>query len=50
MPKELKLITTSGDRTARLWDVNYGFERLYSFNGHSDAVKCASFRPEDKGN
>lgn len=52
MPKELKLITASGDRTACLWDVSLSRElvEIQSFKGHTHTIKSAVFRHEDKGN
>ncbi|XP_014208104.1 protein lethal(2)denticleless [Copidosoma floridanum] len=50
MPKELKLITASGDRTASLWDVSQSpdFTEIQSFQGHTHTIKSAVFRHEDK--
>ena len=50
MPNELKLITASGDRTACLWDVNNSdIKALQVFHGHTNSIKCAVFRHQDKG-
>ena len=50
MPNELKLITASGDHTARLWDVNNSdIKALQIFHGHTNSIKCAVFRHQDKG-
>ncbi|XP_044010229.1 protein lethal(2)denticleless-like [Aphidius gifuensis] len=49
MPGELKLVTASGDQTARLWDVsNSDFKEIGVFSSHERSVKTAVFRPEDK--
>lgn len=44
MPHHLKLISASGDHTARLWDVSTSQLTLVrEFNGHSRSVKVATF-------
>ncbi|XP_011499985.1 PREDICTED: protein lethal(2)denticleless-like [Ceratosolen solmsi marchali] len=49
MPQELKLITASGDHTARLWDVSSsGFQELQIFHAHTRSIKSAVFRHHDK--
>ncbi|KAJ8684460.1 hypothetical protein QAD02_020252 [Eretmocerus hayati] len=48
MPQELKLITASGDRSACLWDVTAGIERVQTFHGHTHSIKSAVFRHSDK--
>ena len=50
MPKELKLVTASGDHSARLWDVSSNdFRLIQSFVGHTRSVKNVVFRHEDNG-
>jgi denticleless len=50
MPHHLKLISASGDHTARLWDVSTSQLTLVrEFNGHSRSVKVATF-PNDNCN
>lgn len=49
MPNELKLVTASGDQTARLWDVSTSeIVPIDCFSAHSRSVKTVVFRPEDK--
>ncbi|KAL7052113.1 hypothetical protein ACKWTF_004768 [Chironomus riparius] len=44
MPHHLKLISASGDHTARLWDVSTSkLTSIREFNGHSRSVKVATF-------
>lgn len=44
MPHHLKLISASGDHTARLWDVSTSkLQNIREFCGHSRSVKVASF-------
>lgn len=44
MPHHLKLISASGDHTARLWDVSTSkLTSIREFCGHSRSVKVASF-------
>lgn len=44
MPHHLKLISASGDHTARLWDVSTSkLMSIREFNGHSRSVKVATF-------
>lgn len=44
MPHHLKLISASGDHTARLWDVTTSkLTNIREFCGHSRSVKVASF-------
>lgn len=51
MPGELKLVTASGDHTARLWDVSGSDIRLINhFHAHTRSVKTAVFRFQDQGN
>ncbi|XP_058833548.1 protein lethal(2)denticleless [Topomyia yanbarensis] len=48
MPGDMKLVSASGDHTARLWALTES--KLVSsqvFNGHSRSVKTASFRQTD---
>jgi denticleless len=49
MPQELKLITASGDLTACLWDVSSEIKELQVFYGHTNSIKSAVFRNQDKG-
>ncbi|XP_012271438.1 protein lethal(2)denticleless isoform X2 [Orussus abietinus] len=49
MPGESKLVTASGDHTARLWDVTgSAITEIGHFHGHTRSVKTAVFRYEDK--
>ncbi|XP_015601565.1 protein lethal(2)denticleless [Cephus cinctus] len=49
MPGELKLVTTSGDHTARLWDVSrQEISQIDCFHAHTRSVKTAVFRQQDK--
>ncbi|XP_011309380.1 protein lethal(2)denticleless [Fopius arisanus] len=49
MPNELKLVTASGDQTARLWDVStQDITQIDCFSAHSRSVKTVVFRPQDK--
>ncbi|XP_043474621.1 protein lethal(2)denticleless [Leptopilina heterotoma] len=48
MPNELKLVTTSGDHSARLWDVSTSdFKLIQTFLGHTRSVKNVVFRTDD---
>ncbi|XP_033226127.1 protein lethal(2)denticleless [Belonocnema kinseyi] len=48
MPKEMKLVTASGDHSARLWDVTpTGFNLIQSFVAHTRSVKNVVFRQQD---
>uniref|UniRef100_A0A8C4QJL2 Denticleless E3 ubiquitin protein ligase homolog (Drosophila) n=2 Tax=Eptatretus burgeri TaxID=7764 RepID=A0A8C4QJL2_EPTBU len=47
MPGEAKLVTASGDQTARLWDVNTR-ENLGSFKGHHCSLRSVAFSKHDK--
>lgn len=50
MPGELKLVTASGDHTARLWDVSGSeIRQIDYFHAHTRSVKTAVFRYQDKG-
>lgn len=50
MPQESKLITASGDHTARLWDVSSSeIREVQCFHAHSRSIKSAVFRHQDKG-
>jgi len=50
MPGELKLVTASGDHTARLLDVSRPkIEQIACFHAHTRSVKTAVFRHQDKG-
>ncbi|XP_028049045.1 protein lethal(2)denticleless isoform X2 [Monomorium pharaonis] len=49
MPGEMKLVTVSGDHTARLWDVaSSDIKQINYFHAHTRSVKTAVFRDEDK--
>ncbi|KAK2587005.1 hypothetical protein KPH14_010972 [Odynerus spinipes] len=49
MPGELKLVTASGDHTARLWDVSRSeIKQIQYFHAHTRSVKTAVFRHQDK--
>lgn len=49
MPGELKLVTASGDHTARLWDVSRSeIKQIQFFHAHTRSVKTAVFRHQDK--
>ena len=50
MPKEMKLVTVSGDHTARLWDVTRPeIKQIKCFHAHTRSVKTAVFRDDDRG-
>jgi WD40 repeat protein len=44
-PDSKRLVTGSGDGTARLWDVAKG-EELMAFRGHRGAVRAVAFSPD----
>jgi WD40 repeat protein len=44
-PDGNKLLTASGDKTAKLWDIKSG-KLLHSFQGHTDVVRSANFSPD----
>ncbi|XP_076297342.1 WD40 domain-containing protein denticleless [Lasioglossum baleicum] len=49
MPGELKLVTASGDHTARLWDVSGSeIRQVDYFHGHTRSLKTAVFRYQDQ--
>ncbi|KAJ8676709.1 hypothetical protein QAD02_012496 [Eretmocerus hayati] len=49
MPQEMKLISVSGDHSARLWNVtSSGFDHLETFHAHTRSIKSAVFRYQDK--
>ncbi|XP_015191632.1 PREDICTED: protein lethal(2)denticleless [Polistes dominula] len=49
MPNDLKLVTVSGDHSAKLWDVSQSeIKQIDIFQAHLRSVKTAVFRPEDK--
>ena len=49
MPGELKLVTASGDHTARLWDVSGSeIKQIDYFHAHTRSVKTAVFRYQDQ--
>ncbi|CAO1420615.1 unnamed protein product [Diamesa hyperborea] len=48
MPYHLKLVSASGDHTAKLWDVTESkLIRIREFCGHTRSVKVATFRKND---
>lgn len=48
MPGHLKLVSASGDHTARLWDVTESkLINIREFCGHTRSVKVATFRKND---
>jgi len=50
MPGEMKLVTVSGDHTARLWDVTRPeIKQIKCFHAHTRSVKTAVFRDDDRG-
>ncbi|KAL0100334.1 hypothetical protein PUN28_019595 [Cardiocondyla obscurior] len=49
MPGEMKLVTVSGDHSARLWDVaGSEISQINYFHAHTRSVKTAVFRDNDK--
>ncbi|XP_076654973.1 WD40 domain-containing protein denticleless [Halictus rubicundus] len=49
MPGELKLVTASGDHTARLWDLSGSkIKQIDYFYGHTRSLKTAVFRYQDQ--
>ena len=46
-PDGKKIVTTSSDNTARIWDVNTG-KILSNLIGHTDEVTSATFSPDEK--
>jgi len=46
-PDGRRVVTTSQDRTARLWDASTGRESLV-LRGHEDLVSCAAFSPDGR--
>ncbi|XP_053978906.1 protein lethal(2)denticleless [Hylaeus anthracinus] len=49
MPGDLKLVTASGDHTARLWDVSGSqIKQIDYFHAHTRCVKTAVFRYQDQ--
>ncbi|XP_050464252.1 LOW QUALITY PROTEIN: protein lethal(2)denticleless [Cataglyphis hispanica] len=49
MPGDLKLVTASGDHTARLWDISRPeIKQINCFHAHTRSVKTAVFRYQDK--
>ncbi|XP_043255260.1 protein lethal(2)denticleless [Colletes gigas] len=49
MPGELKLVTASGDHTARLWDVSGSeIKQIDYFHAHTRSIKTVVFRYHDK--
>ncbi|XP_012060071.1 PREDICTED: protein lethal(2)denticleless, partial [Atta cephalotes] len=49
MPGEMKLVTVSGDHTARLWDVTGPeIKQIKCFHAHTRSVKTAVFRDDDR--
>lgn len=48
MPNEMKIISVSGDHTAKLWDLTESkLVETRVFHGHSRSVKTAAFRQAD---
>lgn len=48
MPYHLKLITASGDHSARQWDITESkLVQVREFRGHTRSVKTAVFRKND---
>ncbi|XP_041069701.1 denticleless protein homolog isoform X1 [Carcharodon carcharias] len=47
VPGEPKLVTASGDQTAKLWDV-YVSEHLGTFKGHQCSLKSVAFGKQEK--
>lgn len=46
----MKLVTASGDHTARLWDVTRPeIKQINYFHAHTRSVKTAVFRDDDRG-
>lgn len=45
----LKILTSSGDGTCALWDVESG-QLLQSFHGHAADVLCLDLAPSETGN
>ncbi|KAK1126432.1 hypothetical protein K0M31_005069 [Melipona bicolor] len=49
MPGELKLVTASGDHTAKLWDIcGSEIKQINCFHAHTRSVKTAVFRYQDQ--
>jgi len=46
-PDGKRIVTSSGDRTAKVWDSATGLE-LLALTGHTGEVHCASFSPDGK--
>ncbi|XP_062911890.1 denticleless protein homolog [Mobula hypostoma] len=46
VPREPKLVTASGDQTAKLWDVNVS-ELLGTFKGHQCSLKSVAFGAQE---
>jgi len=46
-PDGSKLATASRDRTVKVWDLGNGHE-LFTYTGHTDAVRCLAFSPDGK--
>uniref|UniRef100_A0A336MRL7 CSON006081 protein n=1 Tax=Culicoides sonorensis TaxID=179676 RepID=A0A336MRL7_CULSO len=48
MPDEMKLVSVSGDHTAKLWELTESkLVKTRTFRGHSRSVKTAAFRKTD---
>src|SRR6266446_1978102 len=46
-PDGRKLLSGSGDKTLRLWDVETG-EELKTFRGHTELIGSVAFSPDEK--
>ena len=40
-----RVVTTSNDKTARVWDIKGGAE-AFTFKGHDGRIRSATFRPD----
>lgn len=49
LPHAFKILTSSGDGTCALWDVESG-QLLQSFHGHAADVLCLDLAPSETGN
>ena len=46
-PDGKRIVTASGDNTARIWDAETG-KLLHTLTGHEDRVNSAEFSPDGK--